>query len=83
MQTSELTLNQILWLSIAIKDKCPYCNQDIEIKPDDMGYRMGVITKDKDGAIVKNEPGTYFAPCPNCNKRINIAVFTEFSKHKE
>lgn len=83
MKTDELSLNQVLWLSINIKDKCPYCGDEIEVVPDNMGYRMGITTRDEKGNIIQKRPAGFFARCPQCDKVINIAVMTEFTKDAE
>lgn len=69
MNNNELTINQKLWLSISIKDKCPYCKEDLEIFPEDMGVNL--------------RSGLFLYRCPKCEKVINIRVSTKLLKDKK
>ena len=66
MNNDELTINQKIWLSIVINDKCPYCKANIEIRPDDMGVNL--------------RTGLFLCRCPRCEKVINIRVQTKLLK---
>lgn len=82
MFEKELNLNQVLWLSIVIKDKCPYCGEEIEIKPDMIGYRLGTRMKNKDGEYEVVDEGSNFAVCPCCDKHIDLSLCVELKKRK-
>lgn len=69
MNYAELTMNQRIWLSIVINDKCPYCKENIEIKPEDMGVNL--------------RSGLFICRCPKCEKIINIRVLTKMLKDKK
>jgi len=68
MTNDELTMNQKLWLCMTITDKCPYCNETIEIHPEDMGANL--------------RSGNYMCRCPKCDKVIEIIISTSFQKRK-
>lgn len=80
MKNNELSVNQMLWLSMELSSKCPHCDRDITINPNNICYQMGFTMRDKDGNVTRKEPGGYMSVCPNCNKKINVAFFAELSK---
>lgn len=69
MTNDELTMNQKLWLCMTITDKCPYCNETIEIHPEDMGANL--------------RSGNYMCRCPKCDKIIEIIISTSFQKREQ
>lgn len=69
MNNDELTINQKIWLSIVINDKCPYCKSNIEIRPEDMGVNL--------------RTGLFLCRCPRCQKVINIRVLTKLLKDRK
>lgn len=82
MYEKELSLNQVLWLSIVIKDKCPYCGEEIEIKPDMIGYRLGRRTKNEKGEYECLDEGSNFAICPCCDKHVDVSLYVELKKRE-
>lgn len=69
MKNDELTINQKLWLCMIITDSCPYCGEEIEIRPEDLGANL--------------RTGNYMCSCPKCDKLIEIIISTSFQKKEE
>ena len=75
----DLSINELLWLSMEAKGKCPFCGSDITIGPKTISYRMGVVEHLPDGTT-KETPAAYITDCENCGKMIEVVFSAKLNK---
>ena len=79
MKKDDLSIGELLWLSMDTKSKCPWCGSPISINPKTIGFRMGAKLKDTKGEVTSTTP-SYILECPHCGNMIDAKFFVDLQK---
>lgn len=78
----ELSVNELLWLSMEAVGKCPYCDTDVTVGANNVALQMGMTFVHPDGRKEKIDHAL-ITECPKCQKTIKLDFSVNMSKKED